>query len=241
MQVGIVQTRPVLGDIERNITMHKKSMNRVAAYGTATLIFPELSLTGYEPTLAKDLAMEIDDIRLDAFQGLSDRHRLTMGVGVPLKTSFGIAISLLILQPGQPRKVYTKRYLHPDEEAFFVSGQGTPCALGDGTLALAICHEIFVSAHVEAASENGAQLYLASVAKTAGGVAKAEKRLSTLAKEYGMVVLVANCVGPCNGEVGGGKSAIWNNRGELIGQLNDTEEGVLLFDTESGLVQKISV
>lgn len=30
-----------------------------------------------------------------------------------------------------------------------------------------------------------------------------------------------------------GKSSVWNEEGELLGQLGDTEEGLILFDTKS--------
>lgn len=241
MKIGIAQIRSITGDIPANIAAHKRLISRAVAHGVDRLILPELSVTGYEPTLAHDLAMELSDCRLDDFQGLSDTHQLTLGVGVPLQTPQGITISLLIFQPGQPREVYAKKYLHPDEEAYFVSGQGTLSTLGKGTLALAICYELSVPEHAETASKNGANLYLASVAKTARGIEKAGERLATIAKDYAMTVLVANCVGSCDGEEGGGMSAIWNKSGELLAQLNDTDEGVLILDTETELVQRISV
>ncbi|MPR32429.1 carbon-nitrogen hydrolase family protein [Salmonirosea aquatica] len=242
MKIAIAQIRSMPGDIPGNIVAHKKLIDRIISYGADTLIFPELSLTGYEPTLAHALAMDLHDGRLDDFQALSNYHRLTLGVGVPLKTPLGITISLVIFQLGQPRQVYTKRYLHPDEEAFFVSGQGTLSTLGSkGTLALAICYELSVPAHAEAASKNGAEIYLASVAKTARGIPKAEERLSSIAKDYGMTVLMANCVGPCEGEEGGGKSGVWNSKGALLAQMNERDEGVLLFDLDTQQCQCIGV
>jgi predicted amidohydrolase len=241
MKIAVAQLKASPGDLPGNLAAHKKLIHQAVLHGADTLIFPELSLTGYEPTLAHVLAMEIYDSRLDELQVLSGRHQLTLGVGVPLQTPQGVTISLLIFQPGQPRQVYTKRYLHADEEAFFVSGQGTLSALGGGVLALAICYELSVPAHAEEAAKNGAEMYLASVAKTARGMAKAEERLADIAKDHTMTVLVANCVGPCDGEPGGGKSAIWNNRGMLLAQLHDTDEGVLILDTVTGLVQSISV
>jgi len=240
MKIGVAQIRSRPGDLPGAIAAHQKLIQRAVAYGADTLIFPELSLTGYEPTLAHALAMEIHDNRLDVFQVLSDAHRLTLGVGVPLRTPQGITISLLIFQPGQPRQVYTKRYLHADEEPFFVSGRGTLSTLGcEGTLALAICYELSVPEHAEEVARNGAEIYLASVAKTARGLASAEARLAAIALDYGMTVHMANGVGPCDGEECGGKSAIWNSHGALLAQLNERDEGVLLFDTATHQAQII--
>lgn len=31
----------------------------------------------------------------------------------------------------------------------------------------------------------------------------------------------------------GGKTSVWNNKGWLVGQLNDTNEGILIIDTDT--------
>jgi hypothetical protein len=38
-------------------------------------------------------------------------------------------------------------------------------------------------------------------------------------------------VGHCDNADCGGRSSAWNNKGQLIGQLNEAEEGILLVDT----------
>ena len=61
MKVGIAQTRPITADITRNIQQHKTQIAKAVSSGADILIFPELSLTGYEPTLAQTLAVDPDD------------------------------------------------------------------------------------------------------------------------------------------------------------------------------------
>ena len=100
-------------------------------------------------------------------------------------------------------------------------------------IALAICYEISVSEHAQRAHENGAEIYIASVAKTVGGMEKAFGTLAATAKKYSMVVLVSNCVGECEGKEAGGRSAIWNDKGTLLEQLNDKDEGIIIFDTNT--------
>jgi predicted amidohydrolase len=63
--------------------------------GADVILFPELSLTGYEPQLAQELAMDPTDRRLDAFQLVSDRHQVTLGLGMPVRGVKGIYISLV--------------------------------------------------------------------------------------------------------------------------------------------------
>lgn len=100
-------------------------------------------------------------------------------------------------------------------------------------IALAICYEISVPEHSENAYNSGAEIYIASVAKSADGVEKAVKNLTNIAKQYSMTVLMSNCLGPCDGFESGGKTSIWNNKGLLMGQLNDAAEGILLIDTDT--------
>ena len=98
-------------------------------------------------------------------------------------------------------------------------------------MALAICYELSVPEHAESAYQSGAEVYIASVAKSADGVEKAVKRLSEIANKYSMTVLMSNCVGHCDNFESAGKSSIWNDKGLLIGQLNDANEGIIIIDT----------
>jgi predicted amidohydrolase len=234
MRICVAQTRPVKGDIQKNIAHHKKLINLAIANSADTIIFPELSITGYEPALAKELATDPDDTRFDNFQKISDINQLTIGIGVPTKNGAGTCISMVLFQPNQKRQTYSKQYLHPDEETFFVCGQNSIELTGYNTnTALAICYEISVPAHADNAFKNGAEIYIASVAKSVIGVEKAIKRLSEIGNNYSMTVLMSNCIGECDGMECGGNTSVWNNKGLLKGQLNDTDEGILVFDTDT--------
>jgi len=238
MKVGIAQTRPVTADISRNIELHRALIAQAVPYGPDVLIFPELSLTGYEPTLAHTLAVDPDDKRLDIFQQSSDTHRLIIGAGIPTRYGDDICISMALFQPGKPRQLYSKKYLHADEEPFFVSGQHGPNRIGK-EIALAICYEISVPQHAEDAFANGAKIYIASVAKFMHGIDKALARLAEIGSSYSMTVLMSNSIGQADGYECAGKSSIWNNKGELLGQLNGDNEGILIFDTDTEEVIEI--
>lgn len=234
MKICVAQTHPGKGDVKPNIENHKRMIETAVDHEAEMIIFPELSLTGYEPELAEQLVTTKYDPRLDVFQSLSDEYQVTIGVGMPLKSPNGIIIGMIIFQPEAERLVYGKKYLHADEEPFFVSGSHLPELLGDQKdIALAICYELSVPAHSQRAYQAGASIYIASVAKFESGVEKAIKQLSDIAKKYSMTVLMANAVGEADGDICAGQSAVWNGQGKLIGQLNETEEGILVFDTES--------
>ncbi|HET9532598.1 MAG TPA: nitrilase-related carbon-nitrogen hydrolase, partial [Blastocatellia bacterium] len=65
MKICVAQTRPVKGDIQGNIDNHKRLIDLAASNGADMLIFPELSITGYEPELSRELATNQDDERFD--------------------------------------------------------------------------------------------------------------------------------------------------------------------------------
>lgn len=95
MKICSAQTRSVKGYIEKNIENHKKMIEIAVENKAEVIIFPELSLTGYEPQLAKDLATNQDDKRFDEFQKISDLEKINIGVGVPTMSDEGILISQL--------------------------------------------------------------------------------------------------------------------------------------------------
>jgi len=232
VKIALVQTKPVKGNIVFNMADHKRMIHLALRHGAELILFPELSVTGYEPELAKELAIDYDDPLLNDFQSLSDNNNCVIAVGMPTQHSAGLCISLIFFQPGQPRKLYSKKFLHADEEPFFTAGMQFPVMNIKGqNISPAICYELSVPEHAATAHDSGGQIYLVSVAKTVKGMDHAIERLTTVSKEYSMTVVLANCVGHCDNADCGGRSSAWNNKGQLIGQLNEAEEGILLVDT----------
>jgi len=232
MKICVAQIKPVKGDVTFNIQHHKTFIHLAVEESAEMIVFPELSITGYEPSLAKELATTKEDERLEAFQQISDKNNIVIGVGIPLNSNNGIMIGMVIFQPHKPRETYVKQYLHADEFPFFILGQ--PLApLIQHKIALAICYEISVPDHSEAAHENGAAIYIASVAKSVKGMEKAIENLSAIARKYSMITLISNCVGHCDDFECGGRSAVWNNEGILLAQLDNKEEGMLIIDTSN--------
>lgn len=233
MKIALAQIRSVAGDIEKNTVHHQELIDEALKQGVEMIIFPELSLTGYEPRLVKDLAIYPDDPRVEIFQKISNAGNVIIGLGVPTKSGSGICISMLLFLPGQEHRIYSKKYLHADEEPYFVSGQNFPVLqVNEKKIALAICYELSVPAHAKAAIQGGGEVYLASVAKSAAGVEKATETLSYIAEKHGITALMVNSVGPSDDFVSAGCTAAWNREGKLIAQLDDKTEGILVVDID---------
>lgn len=234
MKICVAQTRAAKGNVPANLANHKKWIDVAISHRAAMIFFPELSVTGYEPELARGLATDHDDRRLDDLHHISNTHEIAIAVGAPIKSDTGIMIGMIVFQPGKPRQTYCKQQLHADELPYFVSGGGQLIfTIGGRKIAPSICFESLQASHAKKAYQLGAGIYVAIVAKSQEGVEKALRHYPGIAKKYSMPVLMANCVGYCDNFEGAGQSSVWTKSGKLIGQLDDKSEGLLIFDAET--------
>jgi predicted amidohydrolase len=241
MRVAVVQTQPSACALDVNLKAHELWIKRAAGHGADMVFFPELSLIGYEPKHAARFALRSDDVRLDVFQMLSHALRITIGVGAPTPSLEGLRISMLVFRPEAARIVYSKQHLPADELPYFVAGDGqVTLPEGRDVVAPAICYESLLEAHCEAAVALGATIYVASVAKSAEGIAKADAHYPAIARRHSLPVLMANCVGPCDDFEAAGGSAVWSARGELLARLPAAGEGALLLDTATSAATTIA-
>lgn len=241
MRIGVVQTEPVKGDIEKNVHRHLAFIEAALGKRPHLLMFPELSLTGYEPELAKELATTAGDTRLSPLQEISDRHRMIICAGIPTVRRGDLFVSMIIFRPEQERITYSKQYLYPTEKGLFTPGD-TPCILPfdkENRIAPAICYELSVGEHAAYAHRMQATAYMASVLNSVNGVDADIARLSKIASDYRMTALMANYVGCSGGHACAGKSSVWNTKGELVAQLDGKTEGVLVYDTATGAAESI--
>lgn len=234
MKLCAVQLASLKGDLPGNLQRHLVCIEQAAALGAELVVFPELSLTGYEPSVARQSALPVTSARLDPLQAACDRLGITVAVGLPLPTPDGIRIGMHIFCPEAPRQAYAKQRLHDDELPYFTPGdQALLLEVGEHRVAPAICYESMFMAHAAVARERGADLYLVSVAKTAKGIREGYAHYPEVARELGMPVLMANCVGPADTFIGAGGSAAWDSQGHLLASLDDHSEGLIVLDTRS--------
>ena len=239
MKIGIAQTRSSKGNIQKNIEDHLDFIERAIYLKADLIVFPELSITNYEPDLAKELAFDIENNVFDPFQELSDNNEITIGVGIPTKATDGIHISMLIFQPNKEKIIYSKQMLHSDELPYFVCGkQQTFLNIKETKIAIGICYETLQRAHFLNAADQEADIYIASVAKSKGGIEKAYKHFPEIANEFNTPVLMSNCVGPCDNFTSVGQSAVWNKKGKLVEQLDSQSPGLLIYNTLTEQTEK---
>ncbi|GJQ61726.1 MAG: hydrolase [Melioribacteraceae bacterium] len=242
MKICVAQTQSAAGNLEFNIRHHLRFVRLAANRGTELIVFPELSLTGYQPKLAGISAITLHDSRLEILQKTAENLNITICVGVPLKFDQGITISSLFFRPKMDFSIYSKNYIHPDEEDYFIPGTVEPIInFKKAKAAFAICFEVAVEDHFQEISRRQNDLYIASVAKSYCGITLAHNRLAYIARTGGFPVLVSNCVGSCEEFEGGGKSAVFDDQGNLVLSLDESGEGIIIFDTNDKNAEGINI
>lgn len=238
MKIAVAQVASSKGDIIENVKRHVSVSRIAASKGAKLVVFSELSLTGYEPALANELATSLEDLRLNSLQTISDTADLMICAGLPIRSKDAPRIGMVILQPQAPRQLYCKRHLHSDELPYFTSGgEDVLIHLNGLKIAPAICYESLLLEHSEQAAKCGANLYLASVAKSAGGIEKASVHMPEVARKNSMAVLMCNAVGPSDNFISYGSSAVWDKNGRCLAQLKCDTEALLIFDSQTSLTE----
>ena len=229
--IAAAQTLSIPGDVSANVHRHLVFMKMAAEQGADFLMFPELSLTGYEPSLARELAMTLDDPRLKPLQDLARELKMVTIVGAPLRSdaSGEVTIGAIVFEGAQQPRAYTKVHLHDSEERVFSPGSGgAPITLAAEQIGLAVCADFNHVEHGRKAAQAGATLYAASVLVSGSGYAKDASLLREHARSNGMSVLIANHSGITGGWQSGGRSALWSPLGEEVAALPGADEGLLL-------------
>ncbi|WP_111672074.1 carbon-nitrogen hydrolase family protein [Algoriphagus litoralis] len=236
MKIALAQINSQKGNVEANELHHLQVIEQAARAQADLIIFPELSITGYEPDLAQSLAMELSNSSFDPFQEAADRLGISIGIGMPTPASEGVQISMLIFQPGQERSQYAKQLLHSDELPYFVCGRSqTLLSVKGKIIALGICYESMQREQVVPALLQ-ADCYIASVAKDQKGLEKAYVFYAQIASEFRKPILMVNSLGFQDNFFAAGQSAVWDQKGYILAALDGEQEGLLLYDSEGPFV-----
>ena len=225
------------GDVAGNVAAHTEAIVAAAAAGASLVVFPELSLTGYEPDLAASLAFTADDVRLADLQHLAARHQITLSVGAPVRNpSAGSdgeavgkpAIGAFVISPAGIR-TYLKMHLGTTEAPYFSTGE-TPLMvqIADQRCGIAICADSSRASHPETYSDLGAGIYAAGVFFNDAWYGEDAPRLQRYAAELGMLVVMANHGASTGTLVSAGGSTIWAPGGEVLAQANGTDSALVM-------------
>jgi predicted amidohydrolase len=199
-------------------------------------VFPELSLTGYEPDLAAELALTPDDSRLEELRALARKHEMELVVGAPLVSGAAKPfLGAIVLSASGETQSYRKMHLGTSERPWFVPGD-KPLALtmGGHTVGIAICADTSQATHPQWYAEGGAGIYAAGVCLNAEWYSADAPRLAEYAARHGMLTLMANHGASVGTYASVGKSAVWSPGGALLMQATGTASALLVATSDDG-------
>ncbi len=230
LTIAAAQSRSVPGDVARNIAHHARIAEIAATHGAKLLVFPELSLTGYELALARGNAVDRGDAVLRPLRELAVRSGITIAAGAPVPGEHGdLHIAALCFLPDGAVTTYTKVHVHESELGVFTFGHGgAALRVEDATVAMAICRDASFPEHAAAAASLGANVYAASAMIDVPAYERKAALLEGYARDHGMAVLLANYAGTTGGDVSAGRSALWSETGALVAACPDNAEALVI-------------
>lgn len=235
-KIAAAQIPSVRGDVTANLSAHEAAIEIAARHAVSVLVFPELSLIGYELDLAAKLAFSAQDERLSSLRNLAQRHQLTLVVGAPIQTaSDKPAIGAFVLMPGGEIQNYLKMHLGGSEPDYCSPGTA-PLALDieDQRIGLSICADSSRLSHARTYWELGAQTYAAGVFLTNEWYVTDAPRLRKFAQDFQMLAVMANQGASIGSYSSVGKSAVWKPGGKLLVEAKGVEKVLLTAAKASG-------
>ena len=214
MTIAVVQPLCVSHDVAGNAQRHATA---VRAANARVVVFPELSLTGYELAAT---AITADDPRLAPIvEACADSGSVAL-VGAPVAGEDDREhIAMLAVDGAGARVAYRKMWLGGAEPDRFSPGE-TPAVIElDGwRLGLAVCKDSRIAQHAADTAALGIDVYVAGMVESADDAAAPEERARRVAADHGVDVAIASFAGPTGGgfdDTAGG-SGVWSSNGERL-------------------------
>jgi predicted amidohydrolase len=224
LSIAAAQPNCTPHNIEQNALHHARLIRAAEA---RVVVFPELSLTGYEPDVP---IVEPDDPGLEPLVEACAETRSIALVGAPIRDADSQEyIATLEIDRCGVGVAYRKMVLHGCEAERFSSGGSPALLLVDGwRLGLAICKDTAGATHAATTAELGMDVYVASVIEHLDDAARTNERARRVAtghRVWAVTASFAGATGPFR--PAGGGSSIVSPHGSVIAQATD-EPGVLI-------------
>jgi len=232
--IAAAQSASAKGDIAANAIRHVEFAELATRHGADAIVFPELSLTGYEPTVAAECALTADAAVLQPLREASRELQITIVAGAPLKSNETRPyIGAIAFHSHGDATVYRKRFVHSTELGHFVaSNDVVTCPVADHVLGIAICADTSHAEHPAELRKTGATIYAAGVMMVPDDGRRAEIRMAEYARQHSILAVMANYSAESGGFPTGGRSGIWDEAGRLVAQA-DAQGDSLVIATES--------
>ncbi len=181
--LALAQIAPALGDLVHNFAVHQAKIAEGRAEGADIVIFPELSLTGYQlQDLAPEVAMRRSDPRLQELAALTSGGPSAVVSFVESTDDHRLFAAAALLEGGEVRHVARKCYLPTyglfDERRFLAAGDairatrvtlGGSAVQGDVGIGIGVCEDFWHPTLPSILAQDGAELLINVAAGPARG------------------------------------------------------------------------
>jgi predicted amidohydrolase len=213
LTIAAAQPRCVARDVEANAVEHAAAVRAARA---RVVVFPELSLTGYELDAP---AVSTDDVRLAPLRAACAETGSLALAGAPVRNGSGRSIGVLAIGAGGVEPIYRKMWLGGAEVGELVPGEEPAAIEVDGwRLGLAVCKDTGVPEHAARTVALGIDAYVAGVLEQAADADVMPERARRIVADHGVWVVVASFAGSTGGgyDSAAGGSAVWAPTGERV-------------------------
>jgi predicted amidohydrolase len=226
LTVSAVQYQALEGGIIPNVQEHVRLVEDAESHGARLVVFPELSLTGYNLALlaTDDSWLHPDDPRLGDLHEICRRTGITVVAGAAYREPDGTPrLASLVIHPDGTIECGFKTHLHGPEQELFAAGDAALLIDLDGwKIALAICSDAAVPAHSTDAALGGADAYAVSALYTVAEKHRLALHLGARAMDNRMFSILANLGGSTPLGTSCGLSGFWGPDGLELGQAAGT-------------------
>jgi predicted amidohydrolase len=224
LTIAVAQPPIVSYDVAANALTHAAT---IRAAGARVVVFPELSLTGYEldaPAIAPD-----DPRLMPLVEACAETGSLAL-VGAPVEGAAGRPhIGMLAVDGTGASVVYRKMWLGPAEAVRFTPGDEPTVLEVDGwRLGLAVCKDTGIPQHASDTAARGIDVYVAGVLETADDAAVPDERARRVAADHHVWVATASFAGSTGGgyDRAAGGSGVWAPDGVAITRAGPETGGI---------------
>ena len=235
MRIALIQTDPVVGDLEGNSAALLASLRQAHAEGASLAVAPELSICGYPP---RDLLSRSDFVPrcMQAAERIAQESPLPSIVGSPWRADGGgTSNGAIVMWGGQVRAVHRKVHLPNydvfDEARHFSAGDrhtvvDVPMRGGSERIGVLVCEDLWrardghgSAGHrhdlAAACAADGARILCALSASpfAVGKDARRDALLGEAARTLGVRVVSVNAAGAQDDLVFDGGSSDWSPAG----------------------------
>ncbi|MER5889285.1 carbon-nitrogen hydrolase family protein [Streptomyces sp. NPDC001941] len=246
LRVAVAQTEARPGDVAHNAADAAATIVRAADLGARVVLFPELSLTGYEPGWLKSAmpggALAPEGPALEPVREACRATGVTAVVGAPTPAGARSAISAVAVgADGGVLADYRKSRLEEHERELFDPGTACHTLDVDGwRLALGICYDASFPELARAAALSGADAYLCGGAFVRGD---SDHRRSVYfparALENTFFVLFANFAGRQGPWEFCGRSAVYGPDGRALAQAGPDAAELVVADLDDAELTRV--